>query len=196
MRKEWGSWSKVPRTFVGLHLFLEVRICNALLCSTKVFREKSLCVRPGKCSLTANERFVWFTLKVYNKAAFRNRRKQQKKKDTHTHTPPSINIKRLQTTWVWKRPVSHSPLFRIANGKRAPNLTFVSWENVEKQERGVKEQFKRNSPHSLHLHQLLLLQFRCNTAVKCVYNVWTHTFSFHNVKRAPLVCSPERVKNK
>lgn len=35
MRKYRGS--KLPRTFVGLHLFLEVRICNALLCSTKVF---------------------------------------------------------------------------------------------------------------------------------------------------------------
>lgn len=50
--------SKLPGNFVGHHLFLEVRICNALLCSTKVFGVKRFCVRQGKCSLTASERFV------------------------------------------------------------------------------------------------------------------------------------------
>lgn len=179
-RDEEVQREQTAQSFMGFHLFLEVRICNALLCSTKVFGLKSLCVRQGKCSLTANERFVWFTLEGYLS--------QQQ----IWHNLIQIKIKRQQVALGVKAQF-HIHLFKnkdlnCLKLKWALNLTCVMRKCTNKFKRYLKRFLQKNGyrSHQCPCH----IGYYCsssNVTLLCNVKFLIHTFSFHNVRWAPLV---------
>lgn len=86
----WASTCSLRSEFV-------TRFCVAPRClGWRAF----VCV---KCSLTANKRFVWVTLKVYNEAAT----------DDPSQIWRNLRNNKYKTNWKWcscESPVSHSPL--------------------------------------------------------------------------------------